>query len=94
MPRLSVPRYQSIRGTHSSASAACQSSSERHFGRASTASGSSHSEYCGLHTLLSSRNPATSRKASWATRGRTGAASVSQADAGHQQQQDDGDDAR
>ena len=44
--------------------------------------GSSHSEYCGLHTLFSSRNPATSRKASWATRGRTGAASASQATPG------------
>src|SRR3712207_8783255 len=46
-PRFSVPRYQSSRGTQSSASVACHSSSERHFGRASTARGSSQSEYCG-----------------------------------------------
>jgi len=78
-PRLSEPRYQRSRGTHSNASVACHSSSERHFGRARTASGSSHSEYCGLHTLFRSRNPATSRNATCATRGRTGAASVSHA---------------
>ncbi len=50
------PGTSSIVGTQTSASVACQSSSERQRGRASTASGSSHSEYCGLHTLFSSRN--------------------------------------
>ncbi len=49
-------------------------SSRRVCGMASTASGTSHSEYCGLHTLLTSRNPATIRKATCATRGRRGAA--------------------
>lgn len=51
----------------------CQASSARQDGRASTASGSSHSEYCGLHTLLVSRNAATARKSSCGSRGRRGA---------------------
>src|SRR3546814_9966419 len=39
-------------------------------GKANTASGTSHREYCGLHTLFVSRKPATNRKHSCATRGR------------------------
>ncbi len=52
---------------------ACQASSARQDGRASTASGSSHSEYCGLHTLLVSRNAATTRKSNCGNRGLRGA---------------------
>ena len=52
---------------------ACQASSAFQDGRASTASGSSHSEYCGLHTLLVSRNAATARNSSCGSRGRRGA---------------------
>ena len=48
----------------------------RRCGSASTASGTSHSENCGLHTLLVNRNAATTRKASWANRGRCGAVSA------------------
>ena len=55
----------------------CQASSTRQDGRASTASGSSQSEYCGLQTLLVSRNAATTRNSSWGSRGRRGAASAS-----------------
>ena len=42
-------------------------------GIASTASGTSHNEYCGLHTLLVSRKNATMRNASCAMRGDFGA---------------------
>ena len=59
--------------THSSASNAIHVSSSRTRGTASTASGTSHSEYCGLHTLLVSRKNATTRNANCATRGVTGA---------------------
>jgi hypothetical protein len=55
----------------------CQASSARQDGRASTASGSSHSEYCGLQTLLVSRNAATTRNSSCGSRGRRGAISAS-----------------
>ncbi len=51
----------------------------RQRGRASTASGSSQSTYCGEYTLLRSTNAATTRKASWTTLGRRGAASPSHA---------------
>ena len=73
MPFSPVPRNQSSRGTHTRHSVACQASSARHDGRASTASGTSQSEYCGLQTLLVSRKPATVRKSSCGNRGRRGA---------------------
>lgn len=75
-PRFCRPRKYIIRGTHTSASSVIQASRIRVCGIASTASGTSHSEYCGLHTLLTSRNPATSRNASCATLGRRGALSA------------------
>jgi hypothetical protein len=56
---------------------ACQASNARQDGRASTASGSSHSEYCGLQTLLLSRNTAITRKSSCGSRGRRGASNAS-----------------
>jgi hypothetical protein len=56
---------------------ACQASSAGQDGRASTASGSSHSEYCGLQTLLVSRNAATTRNSSCGSRGLRGASSAS-----------------
>ena len=43
------------------------------------ASGSSQSTYCWDHTLPTTRNTATTRNASWANRGRRGAATVSTA---------------
>ena len=55
--------------THSRASNAIHGSSTFTRGTASTASGTSHSEYCGLHTLLVSRKNATIRNANWAMRG-------------------------
>ena len=75
-PLFCMPRKYIIRGTHTSASIVIHASRIRVCGIASTASGISHSEYCGLHTLFTRRNPATSRKASWATRGRRGAFSA------------------
>jgi hypothetical protein len=72
-----VPRNHSSRGTQTRHSVTCQASSTRQDGRASTASGSSQSEYCGLHTLLVSRNAATTRNSSCGSRGRRGAASPS-----------------
>jgi len=68
-----MPRKYIIRGTQTSASIVIQASRIRVCGIASTASGTSHSEYCGLHTLFTRRKPATRRKASCATRGRRGA---------------------
>ena len=59
----------------------CQASSARQDGRASTASGSSHSEYCGDHTLFVSRKAATTRKSSCGNRGRRGASRPSAATA-------------
>lgn len=56
-----------------------QLSSRRQRGIARTASGTSHSEYCGLHTLFVSRNTATTRKHSCASRGRRGAVSATYA---------------
>jgi len=55
---------------------ACQASNARQDGLASTASGTSHRLYCGLHTLLVSRNPATRRNSSWGSRGRRRAPSA------------------
>jgi hypothetical protein len=72
-----VPRNHSSRGIHTRHSVTCQASSARQDGRASTASGSSQSEYCGLHTLLVSRNSATTRNSSCGSRGRRGAISPS-----------------
>jgi hypothetical protein len=48
-------------------------------GRASTISGSSHSTYCWDQTLLKIRNAATTRNATWASRGRRGASRQSAA---------------
>jgi hypothetical protein len=62
-------------------SATCQARIARQDGRASTASGSSQSEYCGLQTLLVSRNAATTRSSSCGSRGRRGAISPSAATA-------------
>jgi hypothetical protein len=59
-----------MRGNHRNASTACQARIARHEGRASTASGTSHSEYCGDQTLFTSRKPATSRNSSCGSRGR------------------------
>src|SRR6478752_9605918 len=77
-PLFATPAKDNISSTQTTASDACHSSSGRHRGRASTASGSSQSEYCGDHTLLVSRNAAMTRKASWANRGRLAADSPSQ----------------
>jgi hypothetical protein len=76
-----VPRNHSSRGIQTRHSVTCQASSTRQDGRASTASGSSQSEYCGLHTLLVSRNAATTRNSSCGSRGRRGAVSASAATA-------------
>ena len=51
------------------ASASIQHSNNRHRGRASTAGTTSHSEYCGDHTLLNSKNATRISKTSSATRG-------------------------
>jgi hypothetical protein len=77
MPLDPVPRNQSSRGIQTRHSVTCQASSTRQDGRASTASGSSQSEYCGLQTLLVSRNAATTRNSSCGSRGRRGAISPS-----------------
>ena len=57
----------------STTSATCQARNAPQRGRASTASGSSQSTNCCDQTLLKIRNAATTRKASWASRGRRGA---------------------
>ncbi|KXP08264.1 hypothetical protein AXK57_17550 [Tsukamurella pulmonis] len=75
-PLFWMPRKYIIRGTQTRASIVIQATRIRVCGIASTASGTSHSEYCGLHTLFTNRKPATSRKASCATRGRRGAFSA------------------
>ena len=72
-----MPRNHSSRGIHSRHSVACQASNAGQDGRASTASGSSHNEYCGLQTLLVSRNAATTRNSSCGSRGRRGAVNAS-----------------
>ena len=54
-------------------SPACQIRKSRQRGRASTASGSSQSTYCGEYTLFVSRNAATTRNASCGSRGRRSA---------------------
>ncbi len=76
-----VPRNHSSRGTQTRHSVTCQASSARQDGRASTASGSSQSEYCGDQTLLVSRKAATTRKSSCGSRGRRGASRPSTATA-------------
>ena len=58
----------------------CQTSSDVHRGRASTASGTSHNAYCGESILFSMMKPATSRNAIWPTRGRRGASAHQYAD--------------
>src|SRR5882762_7275674 len=68
-----------MRGTQTRASMVIQASNGFQRGMASTASGSSHSEYCGLHTLLVSRNAAITSRHTWASRGRVGADIVTQA---------------
>src|SRR5665647_2724708 len=49
----------------------------RQVGRANARSGSSHSAYCGEYTLLTMRNNATTRNATWPTRGLRGARKMS-----------------
>lgn len=78
-PLFCMPRKYIIRGTQTRASIVIHASRIRRCGRASTASGTSHSEYWGLHTLLVSRNAATTRKHNWARRGRRGAVHASHA---------------
>jgi len=72
----SLSKY-SMSSTQVIASDACQNSSGRQRGNASTTNRSSHNEYCGDHTLFVSRNAAMTRNASWANRGRRAAASPS-----------------
>ena len=55
-PRFCSPYRNIIRGTHTSASIVIHASRMRRCGNASTASGTSHSENCGLHTLFVNRN--------------------------------------
>src|SRR4051794_14457095 len=62
--------------TVSSTSVACHSSSGPHLGNASTARGNSHRQYWGESTLFTRTNPATSRNATWGTRGRRAAATA------------------
>ena len=69
-PMFCSPYRNSIRGTHTSASIVIHASRIRRCGSASTASGTSHSENCGLHTLFVNRNAATTRNATCASRGR------------------------
>src|SRR6476620_12622535 len=69
-PLFASPANENISSTQTIASDACQNSSGRQRGSASTASGSSHNEYCGDQTLFVSRNAAITRNASWANRGR------------------------
>src|ERR1700757_3514736 len=66
-------------GIHPSASIVIHASRIRRCGKASTASGTSHSENCGLHTLFVNRKTATTRNASWPSRGRRGAVSATYA---------------
>ena len=74
-PLFCMPRKYIIRGTQTRASIVIHASRSRVCGIASTASGTSHSEYCGLHTLLNSRKNATVRNRICATRGSRGASS-------------------
>jgi hypothetical protein len=60
-------------------SASCHSRYGHSRGRASTASGTSQTTYCGDQTLFVIRNAASSRKHSCGSRGRRGAASASRA---------------
>ena len=69
MPLLATPWKYDMWAIHSSASNAIHGNSTFTRGTASTASGTSHSEYWGLHTLLVRRKIATMRNASCAMRG-------------------------
>ncbi len=60
-------------------SASCHSRYGHSRGRASTASGTSQTTYCGDQTLFVIRNAASSRKHSCGSRGRRGAARASRA---------------
>src|SRR5215472_6332551 len=60
-------------------SAACQTAYAHTRGLASTTSGTSQTTYCGDHTLLLSRNTASTRKKTCGTRGRRGAVRISAA---------------
>src|SRR5659263_644657 len=68
-------KYHSAGST--STSVACQARNAGQDGRASTASGSSQTTYCGECTLLVSMNPTKARKYSCGSRGRRGARSAS-----------------
>src|SRR5918996_3494060 len=74
---VSSPAKYDQTATKYTTSASCQIVTSRQRGRASTARGSSHSAYCGDHTLLTSRNAATAKNASCASRGGSGAVSAS-----------------
>ena len=55
---------------------AAQPKTNRQRGRASTSSGTSHMEYCGLHTLFVIMKASVARNATWPTRGVRGAAKM------------------
>ncbi len=75
-PRFCSPYRNIIRGTHTSASIVIHASRIRRCGSASTASGTSHSENWGLHTLFVNRNAANTRNATCTSRGRCSAVST------------------
>ncbi len=75
-PLFCSPNRYSIRGTHTSMSMVIHASSTRRWGSANTASGTSHNENCGLHTLFVNRKAATTRNAICPTRGRRAAVSA------------------
>src|ERR1700712_3660938 len=83
-PLLSTPANESISSIQTTTSENCQASTGRHRGRASVTRGSSQRLYCGDHTLLVSRNAATTRNISWATRGRRCEDRANQAMARHE----------
>jgi hypothetical protein len=76
-PLSALPMKNQNRVSSSTASAACQTRNERQRGRASASRGTSHSENCGLHTLLVTRNATTTRNSSCGSLGRRGARSAS-----------------
>src|ERR1700712_463798 len=78
-PLLLTPANESINSSHTTASENCQARTGRHRGSARVTNGSSHRLYCGDQTLLVSRKAATTRKISWASRGRRLVASANQA---------------
>src|SRR5207248_9250783 len=67
------PSSQSSVTTNPTTSLNCHSTVIRQRGRASATSGTSHTEYCGLHTFVVNRKATTARKANCANRGRNGA---------------------